>query len=454
MKTLLLGLLIFWATLALAQQPAYLDESQPMDERIDNLLSLMTETEKQALLDSYQLPKTTGIPRLGIQPFVADTEPNTMFPSFDCLAATWNTELSRQYGCKVAEQALYRHVDRLYDPALSEMCEDRYLASQMISPYIAGVHSYGVEIYQDGQTNTDTESQESLLRQILRRHLETTMNKHRPLGLLGTEEQKAVARTIAEEGIVLLKNDKNILPLKGNTVRTIWLIGNQAMEGLEEQIAQYGITVRCERMSLNDALVKSAIADIVILTEVFADHKLMPFLKRTPVAIQAWDLGTEGVGALAAVVCGEVNPSGKLTFVWDDNQEDTPPLFDFGHGLSYTNFEFTDFTLSSREIPIGGDIIGTVTVTNIGDREGAVVVQLYIHDIKSSIPKPDKEMKGFQKVNLKPGESKQLNFIINEQSLMYLNPETQQWWAEPGFYVAFVGDGADNLPLKARFHLK
>ena len=199
---------------------------------------------------------------------------------------------------------------------------------------------------------------------------------------------------------------------------------------------------------------KSGTPDIVIFMERMDDPPTLPFLKGTPVVIQAWDLGPEGAVAIAAVLCGEVNPSGKLPYTWPAENEEDPPLFYLGQGLSYSNFEFTDFTLSSREVPAGGDIIGTVTVTNIGDREGEEVVQLYIHDIKTSLPKPDKELKGFQKVNLKPGESTELTFTINEQTLMFFDPGTQQWIAEPGFYVAFIGNSADNLPVKARFHLR
>lgn len=451
-KIVLILLVVIGSSLA-AQTPVYLDESLPLDERVDDVIQRMTETEKQTLLNSYRLPQTSGIPRLGIQPFVVDLEPNLLFPSFECLAATWNPELSWQYGCKAAEQALYRHSDRLYDPQLSAMCDDPYLLSKMMNPYIEGVHSCGVEVFFDGEDMDAIPSADDRLRTLVGKHLTTCMNRQRPLGLLGTEEQKDLSRTLAEEGIVLLKNDPALLPLKGNIVRSLWIVGDEPMNGLAEQIARYGLTVRCENFSLAEVLAETGNPDIVVFTENVSERPSISFLKNTPVVVQAWDLGENGVSALASVLCGEVNPSGKLPFQWDGPQEDQP-LFALGHGLSYSSFEFSDFVLSSREVPIGGDIIGMVTVTNTGAREGSEVVQLYIHDIKSSVPKPDKELKGFQKVTLKPGESKELTFVINEELLMFFNEETQQWWAEPGFYVAFVGNAADQLPLKARFHLK
>ena len=455
MRQVMLWLCLVLAVTTMAQQSIYLDESKNLEERVDDALARLTEQEKQALLESYALPQTSGVPRLGIQPFCTDVAPNALFPSFACLMATWDVDLARQYGCKVAEQALYRRIDRLYDPALTQTDVDPCISAAMIPSYVEGVHSYGVEVYDDGKAMEQL-TDEALLRQILRVHLEKTMSRQRPMGFLGTEEQSATAMAVAEAGLVLLKNENNLLPLKGHTVRTLWLVGTDVKAGpsIENQVAQRGVTVRCEPLSLNDATMKSGTPDIVIFMERMDDPPTLPLLKGTPVVIQAWDLGPEGAVAIAAVLCGEVNPSGKLPYTWPAENEEDPPLFYLGQGLSYSNFEFTDFTLSSREVPAGGDIIGTVTVTNIGDREGEEVVQLYIHDIKTSLPKPDKELKGFQKVNLKPGESKELTFTINEQTLMFFDPGTQQWIAEPGFYVAFIGNGADNLPVKARFHLR
>lgn len=455
MKTFLLIIMMLTGCALMAQMPVYLDESLPLEDRVEDALSRLNDTEKQALVQSCTEVCSSGVPRLGIPPFVVDTMPNKRFPSFESLAATWNPDLSWNYGHDMAEQALYQRKDAVYDEGLWQMSEDPYLVSQMAPPYIEGVHHCGETVVDEWKAlkNTEKTSQDELLRQILKLHFQTSMNRQRPIGFLGTETQQATAKAIAEESIVLLKNERNLLPLRGTSVRTLLVVGSHPVEGVQEQIAQHGITVNCECCTFGEAHRKAENADIIVFTENYADRGEIPFLKKVPAVVQAWNLGSEGASALADVLCGATNPSGKLPFTWKGAKEEEP-LFALGHGLSYTSFEFTNFTLSGREIPIGGDLIGTVTVTNTGDREGSVVVQLYIHDIKSSVPKPDKELKGFQKIQLKPGESQEVRFTINEASLMFFYEEQQQWWAEPGFYVAFVGEALDNLPLKARFHLK
>lgn len=439
----------------MAQIPIYLDETQTLEDRVEDALSRMTDAEKHTLWQTSSEICSSGVPRLGIPPFIVDTLPNTRFPSFESLAATWNPDLSWDYGHDIAEQALYQRVDAVYDGGLWQMSENPYIVSKMAPPYIEGVHHCGEAVLDEWKAlgNIEETAQDEQLRQILKLCFLTSMNPQRPMGFLGTEAQQATAKAIAEESIVLLKNERDILPLRGSSVRTLLVVGNHPVEGLHEQIAQHGITVNCETCTFGEAHQKAETADIIVFTENYSDRGEIPFLKKVPIVVQAWDLGNEGASALANVLCGVTNPSGKLPFTWKGTNENEP-LFALGHGLSYTTFEFTDFTLSGREIPIGGDLIGTVTVTNTGDCEGSVVVQLYIHDIKSSVPKPDKELKGFQKINLKPGESQEVQFAINEASLMFFDEAQQQWWAEPGFYVAFVGDAMNHLPLKARFHLK
>lgn len=438
-----------------AQMPVYLDETMPLDERADDALSRMTDAEKQELARTCTDLCSSGVPRLGIPPFVVDTTRNLMFPSFESLAATWNPGLSDALGVGMAEQAIYRRIDAVYDKGLWAMSDDPYLVSMMAQPYIDGIQQCGEAVLEEWLAlgKMETASQDELLREVLMLYFQTSMSHQRPMGFLGTEAQQATAKAIAEESIVLLKNDRDILPLHGSSVRKLLMVGNRPVEGLQERIAQQGPTVQCETCSFEEAFHQAETADIIIFTEDFSDQNALPLLKKVPAVIQTWDLGMEGAEALASILTGKVNPSGKLPYEWK-GEEGKEPLFALGHGLSYTTFEFTDFKLSGREIPIGGDLIGTVTVTNTGHREGDVTVQLYIHDIKSSVPKPDKELKGFQKVRLQPGESQEISFAINEAMLMFFDEAQQQWWAEPGFYVAFVGEALDKLPLKARFHLK
>ena len=125
-----------------------------------------------------------------------------------------------------------------------------------------------------------------------------------------------------------------------------------------------------------------------------------------------------------------------------------------GHGLGYTTFELSNITQSGREIPEEGDILVTVTVTNTGARAGATVVQCYIHDIKTSLPKPDRSLQGFKKVFLQPGEQQDVTFAVNVDSVLFYDEDSEAWVAEPGFYTAYIGFAMDDTPLKVRFHLK
>ena len=436
----------------MAQIPVYLDETKPLEERVDDALSRMTEAEKNELAQTCIDLRSSGVPRLGIPPFVVDTLTTPWFPSFEALAATWNPKLSKELGIGMAEQALYHRTDVVDDHAVNEMSKDAYLVSKMAPPYLEGIHQCGEAALQDWKALSvmETDSQDDLLREALKLYFKTSMNTQRPRGFVGSETQQSLAKTVAEESIVLLKNES--LPLSKGDACLIWIVGNHPVEGLETALAHRHIQseIRCGTL---EEIYKASIGEILVFIGNYSDCNHTDFFWRFPAILQMDDLGAEGAEALAAILTGEVNPSGKLPCEWK-GKEEKEPLFALGHGLSYTSFEFTDFQLSGREIPIGGDLIATVTVTNTGDREGYEVVQLYIHDIKSSVPKPDKELKGFQKIWLKPGESQEVQFVINESSLMFYDESLQQWWAEPGFYVAFVGDAMDRLPLKARFHLK
>src|SRR5690606_7391195 len=168
----------------------------------------------------------------------------------------------------------------------------------------------------------------------------------------------------------------------------------------------------------------------------------MPWVKEVPSIVQGWYLGTEAGSALASVLVGDVNPSGKLPFTFpvklDDNgahklgvypgngeqtynegifvgyrwadKQNIKPLFSFGHGLSYTSFEYGKMTADKKDMSKEGRITFSVDVKNTGKREGQEVVQLYIHDVKSSVPRPVKELKAFEKVSLKAGETKTVKF--------------------------------------------
>ncbi|MCT3805838.1 glycosyl hydrolase [Elizabethkingia anophelis] len=227
----------------------------------------------------------------------------------------------------------------------------------------------------------------------------------------------------------------------------------------------------------------------------------MPWIKEVPAIVQGWYLGSEAGNALAAVLAGDANPSGKLPFTFPVKLEDNAahqmgeypgnkeelaagkgkdqknpinitynegifvgyrwhdtknikPLFSFGHGLSYTTFEYGKVHADKTQMAQDGKITFTVSIKNTGKREGAEVAQLYISDLKSSVPRPVKELKGFEKINLKPGEQKEVSFTIDKSALSFFDAATHQWVAEPGEFEALVGASSSDIKTKMKFTLQ
>ena len=216
----------------------------------------------------------------------------------------------------------------------------------------------------------------------------------------------------------------------------------------------------------------------------------MPWIKSVPAVVQAWYLGSECGNALASVLSGDVNPSGKLPMTFpvaltdvgahsegeypgtpradgsnivDCNygegifvgyRRDIKPLFAFGHGLSYTTFDYGKPSVSSAKMTSDGSITVKVPVTNTGKRPGAEVVQLYISDIKSSLPRPNKELKDFRKVTLEPGETVEVEFEITSDKLAYFDDRRHEWVAEPGEFRALIGSSSADIRRTVGFELR
>jgi len=199
-----------------------------------------------------------------------------------------------------------------------------------------------------------------------------------------------------------------------------------------------------------------------------------------PAILNAWLLGSEAGHAIADVLFGDYNPSGKLPAsfprsvgqipvyyahkntgrpatpgnVFSSRYIDMPnePLYPFGYGLSYTTFEYSAPRLSAAEMTPGGSVEVTATVKNTGERVGTEVVQLYVRDLVGSVTRPVKELKGFRRVTLEPGESKDVSFTLEAPDLAFFTAEGK-WEAEPGDFVAFVGPNSRDTQ-EAPFTLK
>ena len=410
---------------------------------------------------------------------------------------------------------------------------------------------------------------------ILRLIFRTSMNIDRPGGSQATAEHAAVARTVGEECIVLLKNSPvtkkgtPLLPIDGSKYNKILVVGENATRSLtqgggsselkpKEEVsplaalkAVYGNKIsyapgykagrsmygNVEPISpaVEDALRAEAVAmaqDVDLIIYVgglnknheqdceagdrityglpFSQNQLieellavnpnmvmsllsgnaveMPWVDRVPAIVQTWYLGSQAGNALANVLTGEVNPSGKLPFSFPKRLEDNgaihygqmsypgdsinqtyledilvgyrwhdtkkiPALYPFGYGLSYTTFEYGKPQISSKKLLEGETATVQVKVKNTGKVAGKEVVQLYISDKKSSLPRPTKELKGFQKVDLQPGEEKEVTFTITPAELCYYNDALSQWVAEPGEFEAMIGASSADIKGKTQFEL-
>lgn len=730
-----------------AQKPVYLDESKPVEERIEDALSRMTLQEKIRVIHAQSKFSSAGVPRLGFSDFWTDDGPHGVrpdvlwdeweqagqtndscvaFPALTCLAASWNPQMARIYGEALGEEALYRGKDMILGPGVNilrtplngrnfeYMGEDPFLTSVMVVPYIQGLQSKNVSacvkhyclnndeeyrhqvnvivsdralheiylpafkaaiqqgkswaimgaynLYKDqhnchnqltlnkilkedwkfdgvvvsdwgGAHDTDqaihngldmefgswtngltmgasnaydnyflalpyikgikegkytTKELDDKVRRVLRLFYRTTMSTNRPHGFLCSESHYEAARRIAEEGIVLLQNNNDVLPINTHNTKKVLVVGENAikmmtvgggssslkvqheispLEGLTNQLKKSNIQVEYARGYVGDvtgnyngvttgqnlkdsrsaeeliseAVSKAKEVDYVVMfgglnksdfqdceghdrksyelpynqneliealskanknfiyVNISGNPVAMPWNSKVPAIVQGWFIGSEAGNALASVLTGETNPSGKLPYTWvsslnevgahalgtypgtwrkeggsktKDNiideeykegiyvgyrwadKEKTHPLFAFGHGLSYTSFSLSNLRTDKKIINKEDKITFTVTVKNTGKRAGAETIQLYIHDVKSSIDRPYKELKGFSKVYLQQGESKEVNITIDQSALSFYDESTSSWKAEPGQFIAMVGNSSDNLKLKYTFSLK
>lgn len=488
---------------------------------------------------------------------------------FDGVAITdWGARTTTDDAVKYGlDMEFGTHTDGLHKDS-----KNAYNNYYLAFPYMKGIISgkYG------------TKELDEKVRRVLRLFFRTNMNPDRKTGFLCSEEHYATARKVGEEGIVLLQNQRNVLPLNLRKARRILVVGENAikmmtvgggssslkaqheitpLEGLKARLKGMHIEVdyargyvgdttgnysgvrtgqdlreyRSEEELIREAVDKAKGADYIIyigglnksehqddegydrltyglpynqdrLIEALArvnknmvyvnisgNAVAMPWKSRVPAIVQGWFLGSESGKALAAVLTGDTNPSGKLPFTWPVKLEDvgahalntypgtwrpdhklideeykegiyvgyrwvdhakTTPLFAFGHGLSYTSFKLSDLRADKAAMTREGKITFTVKVKNTGKVAGAEVVQLYIHDDESSLERPYKELKGFQKVYLEPGESKEVSITIDNEALSFYDDKTGSWKSEEGYFEALVGNASDNLPLKLKFQLK
>ena len=494
----------------------------------------------------------------------------------DILKGEWGFDgvvVSDWGGVHNTEEAIYNGMDMEFGSwtnGLSKGMGNAYDNYYLAHPYLKQI--------KEGKIGT--KELDDKVRRILRLAFRTTMNRNRPYGAMLSEEHIAAARKIGEEGIVLLQNKKNILPIDLNRTKKIAVIGENALkmmtvgggssslkvqyecsplDGIKRRIGD-GIEISYARGYVGDTggqfdgvssgqnlkddrsarqLIEEAVriaqsADYVIfigglnksghqdcedtdrkglelpykqdkvigalakvnknliVVNISGNAVAMPWISEVPAVIQAWYLGTEAGNAIASVLVGDVNPSGKLPITFPEKLEDVGahqlgdypgrqredgifdekynesifvgyrwtdkqkirPLFPFGHGLSYTTFAYGKATVNKKVMKIDEQIAITVPITNTGKRIGSEIVQLYISDLKSSLPRPVKELKGFSKIQLAPGETQEVTFLIDKQALSFFNDSRHEWVAEPGKFEAQIAASATDIKSKVTFELE
>jgi beta-glucosidase len=215
-----------------------------------------------------------------------------------------------------------------------------------------------------------------------------------------------------------------------------------------------------------------------------APVSMSSWIDKVPAVIEAYYPGQEGGNAIANILFGDVNPSGKLPDTFPVQYEDNPalinypgeagkvlygegiyvgyryydakkvePLFPFGHGLSYTSFKYSNLKVTPAKVKPEGKITVTVDVKNTGKRPGKEVVQLYIHDVAAKVARPPQELKAFTKVSLEPGEAQTVMFALDKEALSFWEAAVKDWVAEPGEFEVLVGSSSRDIRAKKTFEL-
>lgn len=417
------------------------------------------------------------------------------------------------------------------------------------------------------------------IRRILRMMYKiNAFSEDRKRGVYNSPKHREKTLDIAREAIVLLKNEKNILPLNDNKIKTLAVIGENAniihsngggsaeIKALYEVTPLLGIASRLGGQTdvkyakgyspdkskkeelINEAVEVAKISDAVIIIgglkhtaddlqlennaltvskdqeikhhvdsegydktdldlpynqdelikrvlEVNKDAvvvmlsgapiKMTEWIDDAATVVQTWYNGMEGGNALAEVIFGDINPSGKLPVTFPKTLEDSPahkigefpggktvkyaegiyvgyryfetfdvePLFCFGHGLSYTAFKYEDLDVSVSETVEDVNITVKFKITNTGDKAGAEIPQIYVRDLEASIERPKLELKGFEKVYIEAGETKDVEIKLNKKSLAFYSIEDKKWTVESGGFEILIGSSSKDIRLSKEFNL-
>ncbi len=402
-----------------------------------------------------------------------------------------------------------------------------------------------------------------LIDRILRIYAKVGMfedKKNLPKGERNTKKHQDLARRMAEEGIVLLKNENELLPLDISKIQTIAVLGPNMkkkfgkllyggaaavsppyeitpLQGIKEKCKdkvkiinnpskanivllfmglnhdspaklitdkptkeKEGQGYESEAIDRKELCLSKAQVELINKTASINPNTIVILINANPVSmddwidtipviVEAWYPGMEGGRAIANVLFGDVNPSGKIPMTFPKSIEDSPahkslktfpgvdlkvsyeegiyvgyrhfeknevePLFPFGFGLSYTSFKFKEVDSNKDVLKSMEDSLElSVTITNTGNRAGSEVIQIYSENVKSSVDRPVKELVGFEKVYLEKGQTKKVKATVKSKDLAFYDIETSDWKVEPGDFTLHIGNSSDSIHLKKKITFK
>ena len=488
----------------------------------------------------------------------------------DILKGEWGFDgvvISDWGGTHDTDQAINNGLDLEFGTwtnGLNMSSSNSYDTYYLADPYLAKLRS--------GEASEEVLNDKA--RRVLRLIFRTAMNNSKPAGSMRSPEHYEAARRIAGEGIVLLKNDNDVLPVNLEKTKKLLVVGENAikmmtvgggssslkvqhectpLEGILAAVGDKAEVVyergyvgdvtgdyngvvtgqdlsesRSEDKLIADAVAAAKDADAVIfigglnksahqdcedsdrfglelpyaqdktiealaavnpnLTVVIVSGNAvaMPWVDKVNGIVETWFSGSQTGHALADVLFGKVNPSGKLPFTFpvklEDNaahaldaydpedlsveykegifvgyrwaeKEQIKPLFAFGHGLSYTDFGYGEAKAARTSMKENGTLSVSVDVTNTGDVAGKEVIQLYIGDNEASVARPVKELKGFRKIALEPGQKQTVTFEITPEMLKFFDADKHEWVLEKGKFTAFIGTASDDIRTQVEFEV-
>lgn len=470
------GLVAAWAGLAWAGEPPATRPAgataAAIEARAEGILQKMTLEEKIDYIGGERDFFIRPLARLGL-PAIKMSDgpqgvrcygPSTGYPAGICMAATWDTALIEREGRAMGDDCRARGVHILLGPGPNIYrvpVNGRNFEYYGEDPYLAAGGGLDLEMPNAAHMN--------------RGQLIPAVREGRLKEAVLDEKVRRILRKVIEMGFLDRPQEDKSIPADNPASVKVALEAASEAEGGDRSYA-----LPAEQVELIRAVAAVNRRTIVVLNS-GGGVDWQGWLDRVPAVLHAWYPGQEEGTAVAEILFGAVNPSGKLPASFEKRPEDGPcyasyhaskedrmaysegvfvgyrgfdrngvePRFGFGHGLSYTTFAYDDLQVRTEGRGDSRRVVVTARVTNKGPRAGREVAQLYVGDVAASVPRPPRELKGFASVELAPGEARTVRFELDRRAFAFYDVAGKGWKVEPGEFVIQVGRSSRDLPLKA-----